>query len=210
MDLNGGSQNNNASNARVLTQLALDKPELDPRLPSLAEALAVFGSSTLVIGSVDTPFQHHWPKEFNATNNILEAPGRPRTFKASVVSKVYKSGHTRSWKRGFFLVLSVVPVISAASCLYFIRQGGTTTDVTEPQNLFALSINSPPSAQVAGCCGGGLERRHWMVPWRVRHLREANHYFFEYGEVRPWGEKPGGGRRRRHGGRLCADRGKQA
>lgn len=38
MDLNGGAQNNNASNAKVLTRLILDSPELDPLLPSMAEA----------------------------------------------------------------------------------------------------------------------------------------------------------------------------
>ncbi|KAG7147544.1 hypothetical protein HYQ46_003599 [Verticillium longisporum] len=55
MDLNGGTYNNNASNARILTQLVLDQHKLNPLMPSIAEALAVLSSSTLTIASLSTP-----------------------------------------------------------------------------------------------------------------------------------------------------------
>ncbi|KAJ3564673.1 hypothetical protein NPX13_g7764 [Xylaria arbuscula] len=51
--LPSGITNNNASNARILTHLALEKPELNPALPSMAEALAVLATSTLVQGSIN-------------------------------------------------------------------------------------------------------------------------------------------------------------
>ena len=55
----------NASNARLLTQLILAKPtdgtpQLDPTLPSMAEALAVMAGCTLISSSEDTPFVEFW------------------------------------------------------------------------------------------------------------------------------------------------------
>ncbi len=60
IDLNGGLTNNNASNARILTSLALTEPQLPERLPSMAEGLAVLVSSTLVASGLQTTFQHFW------------------------------------------------------------------------------------------------------------------------------------------------------
>ncbi|KAM4065895.1 putative mcm2 3 5 family protein [Hirsutella rhossiliensis] len=187
MDLNGGSYNNNASNARILTQLALDEHELPSDLPSLAEAVAVFGSSMLVIGSVDTPFRHNWT--FTAPDNVLEAPGLPQRFHASIISKEYQSGDIKPWKRWFYLVLAVVPVVNVCCLAYFSWHRRIMTDFTEPVNVFALAMNSPPSSQIKGSCGGGPQEHHFMVPWRVTHIKGANHYFFESANERPWSEK---------------------
>lgn len=184
MDLNGGSSNNNASNARILTQFALEKAELPPSLPSLAEALAVFGSSTLVIGSVDTPFRHNWT--FDAPQNILEAPGLLQTFKVSIIFKEYRSGgNNKRWKKAFFVVLVVVPLISLCCLVYLSCLGGMLTDFTDPVNAFTLAINSPPSSQITGSCGGGPQDHHFNVPWRVAYVEGTNHYYFESARERP-------------------------
>lgn len=64
MSLNSG--NNNASIARILTQLALTSGELNSTLPSLAEALASLVANTLVTGAIDTPFIHYYSYNENA------------------------------------------------------------------------------------------------------------------------------------------------
>lgn len=58
---------------------------------------------------------------------------------------------------------------------------GLVTDYTEPQNLFALAVNSPPSRALAGSCGHGPEGKEMRVPFRVGYAAGANHYFFEEG-----------------------------
>lgn len=56
--LNNGVSDQNASNARILTQLMLDSENgaLKKELPSPAEALAVMGGNTLLMSAVNTPF----------------------------------------------------------------------------------------------------------------------------------------------------------
>jgi hypothetical protein len=90
-DLNGGERNSDPANSRILTQLALEKAMLPVHLPSMAEALAVFASSTLVLGSVDTPFRHYW--NYNKPGNIIGEPGAIHQFNASVITQEYTSGH---------------------------------------------------------------------------------------------------------------------
>jgi hypothetical protein len=184
MDLNGGVYNNNASNARILTQLGLKKPELPTNLPSLAEALAVFASSSIVIGAIDTSFDGHWP--YDVPNNILPGPGQVEKFQATLVTQQYTSGHINNWQKVFYIVLLLVFAINLFCLMYLAMSSGPVTDFTEPQNLFALAINSPPSAQIQGSCGGGPETRDLVVPWRVAHAPSVNHYFFEEANDRPW------------------------
>lgn len=185
MDLNGGAANNNASNARILSQLALQTPELSPHLPSLAEALAVYASSSLVICSIDTPFRHYW--DYARPGNIVDdPPGIPQAFNASLIKQEYTSGHVNKWQVIFYVVLVVVFAINLFCLFYFIMHPGLVTDFTEPQNLFALSINSPPSAQLSGSCGAGPQGRDLVVPWRVAYVGNANHYFFEEANAAPW------------------------
>jgi hypothetical protein len=182
MDLNGGTYNNNASNARILTQLALEKPALPTDLPSLAEALAVYASSTLLIGSIDTPFVHYWDQP----ETILEGRGMAQSFNASLRTQQYTSGHVASWQSIFYVVLLLVFAINIFCLVYFVLRSGLVTDFTEPQNLFALAINSPPSKQLKGSCGGGPQKRDLVVPWRVAFAPSANHYFFEEANEGPW------------------------
>ena len=65
--LNTGVSDANASISRLLTQLILQKPELNMVLPSLAEALAVSGGSLLKTVQ-DAPFVDYW----------VSSPYRPR------------------------------------------------------------------------------------------------------------------------------------
>ncbi|KAM9879217.1 hypothetical protein VDGL01_06652 [Verticillium dahliae] len=182
MDLNGGTYNNNASNARILTQLVLDQHKLNPLMPSIAEALAVLSSSTLTIASLSTPFVHYWeyPK------SILASPGALQSFNASLRTQEYTSSHTFAWHNIFYLVLFFVFAINVFCLGYLLARSGLVTDYTEPQNLFALAVNSPPSTQLGGDCGGGPGSRALVVPWRVGYARSENHYFFEEASDRPF------------------------
>ncbi|KAI6782687.1 uncharacterized protein J7T54_000830 [Emericellopsis cladophorae] len=177
MDLNGGVYNNNASNARIITQLALQDPSLPKMLPSMAEALAVYASSTLVSGAIDSPFVHYW--EHNP--NILDL-GVRQAFNASIRTQQYTSGHANDWQAIFYVILSLVFVINLFCLGYFVTRSGLVTDFTEPQNLFALAVNSPPSEALKGTCGGGPGGESLVIPWRVAYAPSANHYFFEEAE----------------------------
>ena len=72
MDLNGGVTNNDASNARILTNLVVHAPKLSSKLPSMAEALSVLASSTLVVGSLDTTYRHYWNDSY--ASHLLDPP----------------------------------------------------------------------------------------------------------------------------------------
>ncbi|KAI0407713.1 hypothetical protein F4802DRAFT_595107 [Xylaria palmicola] len=238
----GGVQNNNASNARALTRLILDEPALDPLLPSLAEALAVYVSSTLVIGSLDSTFKSEWTHE---GVKQTRREGVYETIRAEVQTQQYASAHTAAWQVIFYPVLGLTFLLNVLCLLYLVagtafaslaaprrssspssprfpflgakargrtnaavpppwaaesdsendgvaglRRGGRrkaakglVTDYTEPQNLFALAVNSPPSRGLAGSCGHGPDAGGMAVPWRVGYAAGANHYFFEEGRV---------------------------
>lgn len=64
--------------------------------------------------------------------------------------------------------------------IYFIFHRGFVTDFSEPPNLFALAVNSPPSQVLAGSCGGGPEGKQYLSNWFVNH--EGSHLFMEPGE----------------------------
>ncbi|OTB15102.1 hypothetical protein K445DRAFT_122796 [Daldinia sp. EC12] len=175
MDLNGGVQNNNASNARIMTNFILHETALNPFLPSMAEALAVLSSSTLVAASLGSTYRVDWEYPEVELN-----PGIYETFKASMRTQQYTSSHVQRWQGVFYAVLGTVFAINVACLLYlaFFRQG-LVTDYTEPQNLFTVAVNSPPSAALSGSCGHGPDTAGLVVPWRVNYSAAANHYFFE-------------------------------
>lgn len=178
MDLNGGAANVNASNARVLTQLALKSPRLPSSLPSIAEALAVYSSSLVVLSAIGSPFRHYYDYK-DPGNIVASGPGHLQTFNATLITQEFTSGHILAWQSVFYVVLVLVFGINLFCLFYFMMRNGLVTDFTEPQNLFALAVNSPPSAQLNGSCGAGPEKRHLGVPWRVAYAHSANHYFFE-------------------------------
>ncbi|KAK8049203.1 hypothetical protein PG994_010933 [Apiospora phragmitis] len=164
MDINGGVQNNNASNARIFTNLILGEPALNKSLPSMAEAISVLASSTLIVGSKQSTFQHFW----NYTNATLE-PSMYETFQATIKEQQYTSSYEKGWQGGFYVVLGVVFILNICCLLYLLfAANGMVTDVTEPQNAFALAINSPPSRQLYGSCGSGPKGRELVVPGVLR------------------------------------------
>lgn len=172
LDLDGGLYNSNASNARVLSQLVLEKPSLDPLVPSIAEALAVLVSPMLILASQASSFHHFW--RFEPTE--LEE-GEFETFNASIQAYEYISSHAYPWQKIFYLVLVPVFVINLICLVYLVSVPGRVTDFTEPQNLFTLAINSPPNHQVDGACGAGPEKEELGSTWRVGYVREGNHYY---------------------------------
>ncbi|GJC98039.1 hypothetical protein ColKHC_06865 [Colletotrichum higginsianum] len=172
----------------VTFSFVLKEPRLDPLLPSIAEALAVYASSTIIIGGHGTPFEHYWRHD----KTQLGAPGSLDRFEASIRTQEYTSGHVAEWQKAFYVVLVVVVGINVVCLAYFLGRSGLVTDFTEPQNLFALAVNSPPSEQLKGSCGGGPVKRDLVVPWRVAYASGANHYFFEEASDRPWRGKYAG------------------
>ncbi|KAF4450637.1 hypothetical protein F53441_6298 [Fusarium austroafricanum] len=191
MDLNGGAVNNNASNARILTQLALHEPKMPASFPSLAEAMAVYSSSLIMISAIGSPFRHYWDQdEGKYPDNVIPAPGFLQAFNASLITQEYTSGHTQEWQNIFYVILVLVFAINLFCLGYFIVRSGLVTDFTEPQNLFSLAINSPPSNTLIGSCGGGPEKKQLVVPWKVAYAPSANHYFFQDNSI---GKEPSEG-----------------
>ncbi|KAI0164399.1 hypothetical protein GGR52DRAFT_582154 [Hypoxylon sp. FL1284] len=189
MDLNGGTQNANASNARIMANLVLRRPALDPLLPSMAEALAVLASSTLVSSGLGSTYRMEWA--YKGLENLTDAEGSGQVggagayepFRASMRTQQYASSHTSTWQGGvFYPVLGAVFLVNVAGLFYlaFFFRAGLVTDYTEPRNLFAVAVNSPPSRALAGSCGHGPDQAEMALPWRVSYSPAANHYYFEH------------------------------
>lgn len=60
LSLGNGAMDGDAANARLLTQFMLQNRELNPALPSPAEALSVMVGSTLITSAQDSPFVEFW------------------------------------------------------------------------------------------------------------------------------------------------------
>lgn len=176
--------NTNASNAHILTQLALAKPILTSYLPSMAEALAVFASSTLILGSVDTPFRHYW--EYTKPGNMIGEPGIAQPFNASLATQEYTSGHVYRWQGIFYVILVFAFLINVLCFLYILLHAKLVTDYTEAHNLFALALNSSQNNRLKGSCGGGPEGRDLAVAWKIGYASAVNHYFVEQANTKHW------------------------
>ncbi|KAK3327802.1 hypothetical protein B0T19DRAFT_174293 [Cercophora scortea] len=174
--LNSGMSNANASRDRILTEMILADPRLPSSVPSMAEALAALVSSTLVFGSLNSPLVHYWDQ----VTPSVSAPGVLQQFNASIMKQEYTSSFTNNWQSAFYVVLVVVFLLNLLCLCYFVLElkGRPLTDFTDPANLFALAINSPPSRTLRGSCGGGPADRDLVMPWRVGYDKEENHYYF--------------------------------
>lgn len=174
--LTSGVHDGDASAERLLTQLippfSKDSPiKLSPTMPSIAEALCVLSSYTLLVGSSSSPFVHYWDYAY-AENNILGQPAEVR-FPAILSYKDYSSGGDQNWKGIFYVILATVFILNTfclICLLYYFLRYGEVTDYTEPQNLFALAINSPPSNLLAGACGAGPSSQMLGKKWCVDML----------------------------------------
>jgi hypothetical protein len=101
-------------------------------------------------------------------------------FNASLKAQQYASGGQPGASRAWIIILLLVFVMNIFVLIYFLLHRGLVTDFSEPPNLFALAVNSPPSHALAGSCGGGPEGKQYMVNWFVNH--EGSHLFMEPGE----------------------------
>jgi hypothetical protein len=181
LSLNDGFFNANASNARLLSQLVPQPTNFPPKLPTLkptiAEAIAVLAGSTLLMASTSSAFVHYWEYE-----NPVLIPGDYNSFNASIKTQQYTSGYVQSWQGAFYLVLLLVFATNVFCLVYFFIRSGLVTDYTEPQNLFALAVNSPPSDSLAGSCGAGPEDEQFKVQWFVKLEEDTTHYYIQEGE----------------------------
>jgi hypothetical protein len=182
LSLGSGITNAQASNERLLMQMipAYDSNtktySLNPSLPSIGEALAVMAGSTLILSSQNAPFIH----DFNYTvpDDILPEPVY-QYFPASLQEVSYASGGTERWQ-GVFYVILVFAFLTSFICLGFVifeARGHQITDFTEPQNLFAIAVNSPQSSQLQGACGGGPVGRQMKERWYIGMDEADTHYY---------------------------------
>ncbi|KAL9129689.1 MAG: hypothetical protein Q9217_001931 [Psora testacea] len=173
VSLNAGIIDADASNARLLSQLIPTTRALDHNAPSIAEALAVLAGCTILVSGLDSPFIHYW----NYSSPIDFGKAQYQAFNATVRSQDYSSGGIQHWQ-GLFYVVLVAVFLTNAFCLgYFILHRGLVTDFIEPQNLFALSLNSPPSHALDGCCGGGPEMKQLATSWHIELDRPRDHFY---------------------------------
>lgn len=180
LSLNDGSFDGQSSNARLLSQLMLRKPALDPTRPSLAEALAVLSGCTLLQSTADAPFIHYWNyTQLEAPNNTLPDPGRPQFFNASISAQQYASGGSAGYQKAFHVVLIGVFALNVMALLYFFRHRTWYVDFSEPPNLFSLAVNSPPNEAFSGCCGTGPQGKDYGVTWTLE--QDQGHLFVQSG-----------------------------
>lgn len=206
LSLNAGISDGNAANARLLSQLIPTARSLDPSLPSIAEALAVLAGSTLLTSSRDAPFIHFW--NYSTTIPTLAVP-QYQGFNASLLTQDYASGGTQRWQNMFYVILATVFFTNVFCLVYFLVQGEMLTDFIEPQNMFCLALNSPPSRLLDGSCGGGPEKNQFRTKWAIGCEAEHDHLFFQEGkyqpDLHPSGRQLGRWRRRVGGGSMEED-----
>ncbi|CAI7610730.1 unnamed protein product [Penicillium glandicola] len=183
LSLNAGISDGASSNARLLMQMMprYDDTEasfeLDPMLPSIAEALAVMAGSTLILSSQNAPFVPFWNYS-GGYENTLDEPVY-QVFNASIQAVGYASGGTEQWQ-GMFYVILVFAFLTSAVCLGFMiveARGRQVTDFTEPQNLFALAVNSPQTTQLQGACGCGPWGKQLKERWFIGMEEDDEHYY---------------------------------
>lgn len=182
LSLNAGITDGAASNARLLSQLIPTTPALDPSLPSIAEALAVLSACTLLLSSSDSPFIHFW--NYSTTVTTLEEP-QYQGFRAAFRYKDYTSGGNQRWQGVFYVVLALTFVTNLFCLIFFVVRRGLVTDFIEPQNLFSLSLNSPPSHALDGACGSGPEGEQLIMNWHIKMDQEREHFYIENGQGPP-------------------------
>jgi hypothetical protein len=130
-------------------------------------------------------------KKKNYSNTIID--NVYQDFNASLRAQEYCSGGSSAYQRGFHVVLMAVFLTNIFVLVYFIANRGFVTDFSEPPNLFALAVNSPPSTSLRGACGAGPEGQQYAVRWGVE--MEGEHlYIASKGNTNPY-PKGGGGAR---------------
>lgn len=173
LSLGAGISDGAASNARLLTQLIPEwnnksgTASLSPKLPSIGEALGMLAGCTLMLATQSSPFIHYW--NYSETSTLWKSP-EYQAFNASLEYVDYASGSSEVWQKMFYVVLVTVFLANCLCLGYLIwtlRTEGQVTDYTEPQNLFAIAVNSPPSRSLSGACGAGPEGDMLSKKWEV-------------------------------------------
>lgn len=182
VNLNDGINDGKSSNARLLTQLMPTGIKLDRTTPSISEALAVMAGCTLILSGLGSPFVHFW--NYTGDNNMVAEP-QTQYFNATLRTQDYSSGGTQSWQGLFYVVLVSVFVMNIGCLIWFFIRINFITDFTEPENLFCISLNSPPSQRLEGACGGGPEKEQIATKWIISMDQEREHYYLEEGENQP-------------------------
>ncbi|KAL6233262.1 hypothetical protein BDW75DRAFT_215695 [Aspergillus navahoensis] len=175
LSLNAGITDGESANARLLMQFVPTTPTLTPMLPTLSEALAVLAGNTLLMSSAKAPFVPFW--NHSDTNN-LSTPDQ-QLINATLRAIEYASGGTQKWQGVFYPIL-LFAFFTSALCLAFMIlevRGKQITDFTEPQNLFALAMNSPSTAKLQGACGSGPAGKQLGERWYVAMEEEEEHYY---------------------------------
>ncbi|KAI9688001.1 MAG: hypothetical protein M1820_010341 [Bogoriella megaspora] len=183
LSLGTGITDSKASIARLLAQLVLPQTKddgtnvtLQPKLPSTAEALAALAESVALISAEDSPFVPFW----NYTDLSI-SPGQYQNFPILLSAQQYASGPSSRYQKLFYPVLVAVFLTNIFVLVYFITHRGLVTDFSEPLNLFALAVNTPPK-EVREMQEGkwiGPEGRHYETPWFVK--AEGEKVFLESG-----------------------------
>lgn len=177
----GGSYSDNSTFTRIITQLILtSSPERSENNPSLAEAFAVISLPAMTISAEDSPFRES--DFWNGDGPVqLDTPGALQSFDVEVQRQEYMSGPTSDWQGIFYVVLAAAALVNLFCLVYLLVHSGLVTDFTEPQNLFALAMNSPPTLKLKGSCGGGPGKKELGVRWQIGYAPRVNHYFFKEG-----------------------------
>jgi hypothetical protein len=122
-------------------------------------------------------------------------PGQYQYFNASIEAQQYASGGTAAYQRAFLVILFAVFILNFMALVYFITHRDWYADVSEPSNLFSLAINSPPSKELAGSCGGGPHGEQFRSAWKLQE--DGGHVYMENADRNTGGESPGTRRRKR-------------
>ena len=178
VNLGDGISDGASTNARLLSQLVLNSPSLNPLLPSIGEALAVLAGNTLLLSALDAPFVVHEWNYTNSPHNILDKPAF-QWFNATFSTHRYISGGSQAWQRIFLIVLVFVFAANIACFLYLVASDGLITDFMEPLNFFCLSSLSPASRALAGGCASGPLKEHVGTKWSISLNASRNHLSIE-------------------------------
>lgn len=173
LSLSAGLTDNNASNARVLTQMIATSDTYNTALPTMAEALAVFSGCTLIQSITDSPFV---AQVWNYTLPTIDPP-QYQYFNASVRAERYISGGNQHYQKAFHIILFAVFFMNLFILIYFLIHKDWYTDFSEPMNLFSLAVNSPPSEKLAGSCGCGPSGEMYRVSWKLNN--DEGHFYYE-------------------------------
>lgn len=179
VNLNDGLNDGQSSNARLLTQFMPTGFKLDRTTPSISEALAVMAGCTVILSGLGSPFVHFW--NYTGDNNMVTEP-QTQYFNATLRTQDYSSGGTQNWQGLFYVVLVTVFVMNIGCLIWFFIRSNFITDFTEPENLFCISLNSPPSHRLEGACAGGPEKEQIATKWTIGMDQEREHYYIEEGE----------------------------